>query len=176
MRHFTRATAATALALAITTVGPAATAAVTSSDDPRGDARTAFDITNLRVSNNERAVRIQLDFADVRRARIGSVTAQVDTGKPMRDGFFIEFQRDDEGGWTKQLQRAPMYGETGDDTIRCVHLTLTWSRDRAVIRLPRRCMGDVTDRIRAAAAVENARSSQGDNAPRELFTKWVRRG
>ena len=41
----------------------------------RATAATAFDITNLRVANNERAVRIQLDFADVNRARIGSVTA-----------------------------------------------------------------------------------------------------
>jgi hypothetical protein len=176
MHHITRAAAATAIAVAITTAGPAAFAETTSAEDPRGDSRRAFDITSIRLANNERAVRIRLDFVDVDRSRIGSVTAQVDTGRALGDGLFIEFRRDGEGGWTKQLQRAPMYGEAGDDTIRCVHLTLTWSKDQAVIRLPRRCMGDVTDRVRAAAAVENSRSSQGDNAPRQLFTAWADRG
>jgi hypothetical protein len=62
MHHITRAAAAIAIAVAITAAGPAAFAETTSAEDPRGDARRAFDITNIRLANNERAVRIRLDF------------------------------------------------------------------------------------------------------------------
>lgn len=177
MKNLKRATVTLALGLAVTGAGLPAYADSICAKDAVGDTVRAIDMTGFRLDNTEQAVRIRIFFRDLDRSRIGRMRAQVDTGKPMGYGYFIQFRRRPTGGFAKYLERAPMYSEYTGNGIACKGLKLTWGKDIADIRLPRACMKNASDRVRGEVFIDNLSETRSDNVPDgALFTPWVPRG
>lgn len=179
MKRSIRAGALLALTLALTTTSTAARAELASTPDEVGDAPRAVDVSRVSVANTVDAVRIRLDFVDLDRARVGQLTAQVDVGEPMGEGYFLRFRRTPSGTFGERLEWARMYSQSGDDVIPCPGLGLTWAPDRVVMRLPRVCMTRPHDnRVRVQASSGTRPWRPVDSAPDapRLFTPWVRRG
>ena len=177
MNNLKRAAVTFALATVVTATGIPSYADSLCADDEVGDAVRAVDMTGFRLDNAERAVKIRIFFHDLDRSRIGRMRAQIDTGKPMGYGYFIQFRRRPAGGFSKYLERAPMYSEYSGNGIDCAGLKLTWGKDVADIRLPRACMRHASDRVRGEVFIDNRTETRSDNVPDgALFTPWVRRG
>ncbi len=177
MKQIKRAGAAVAVAVAVTVSGVPSYADSICVPDEVGDTIRPIDMSGIRIDNAERAVRIRIAFRDLDRSRIGRVRVQLDTGKPMGDGYFIQFRRRASGGFSKYLVQAPMYGEYSGDGIACRGLGLTWGKNVAVIRLPRACMRHASDRVRGEVFIDNRGETRSDNVPDgALFTRWLPRG
>lgn len=177
MRNFRRAVVTLALFAVVAAAGAPSYADSVCAHDETGDAVRAIDMTGMRLDNAAHAVRIRIYFADLDRSRIGRIRAQVDTGRPLGLGYFVEFRRRPAGGFSRYLEKAPMYGEYTGNGIACHGLTLSWGKDVADIRLPRTCMKGASDRVRGEVFVDNLRETRSDNIPDgALFTRWVPRG
>lgn len=177
MRNVKRAAVTVAVAMAVTAGGLPAYAESLFVPDEVGDAPRAIDVTGIRLDNAERAVRIRVYFRDLDRSRIGRMRAQLDVGKPLGDGYFVQFRRLPSGAFSKYLEKAPMYSEYTGNGIACKGLTLTWGEDVADIRLPRACMRGPGERVRGEVFIDNRGETRSDNVPDgALFTSWVDRG
>lgn len=177
MRQIKRAGVVLALAAAVTAAGVPSYADSICVPDEVGDTIRPIDMSGIRIDNAERAVGVRIYFRDLDRSRIGRMRVQLDTGKPMGEGYFIQFRRRASGGFSKYLVQAPMYGEYSGDGITCKGLELTWGRNVADIRLPRSCMTHASDRVRGEVFIDNRGETRSDNAPDgALFTRWLPRG
>jgi hypothetical protein len=145
--------------------------------DPAGDAPRAVDVTGIRLDNRTHAVRIHLHFADLRRARVRSISSELDAGTALGRGYVLSFERRRSGGFTKQLSWVRLYAE-GGSTLPCAGLRLRWTDDRADIRLPRACMSKPHDqRLRVNVTVVSL-ARKRDRVPDGFvgFSPWVARG
>lgn len=145
--------------------------------DRVGDAPQAIDVTSYEITNGRYAVTVALNFKNLDRRRVYRVNAPIDVGLPMRYGYFIEFRHRSDGTWSKKLLWVLVNTDAPGTRLACPGLSLTWSANRAVMRLPRACMSKPNDqKVRVAAYVENWAHRADAMPDGVLYSDWVRRG